>query len=123
MQELSTRKINQNEIQIKGIIHNKTIKYYTYIYVWTNKNKGIQCIIVIFLLVDDYTRMTAFFFLRKKSEAFEHLNIYKGMVETDTESIIKCLRSHNGGDFTSKKFIDLCSKHEIKRQFSTTGTP
>jgi hypothetical protein len=36
------------------------------------------------LLVDDYTRMTAFFFLRKKSEAFEHFKIYKEMVETET---------------------------------------
>jgi transposase InsO family protein len=29
----------------------------------------------------------------------------------------------NGGDFTSKEFIDLCSKHGIKRQLSTTRTP
>jgi hypothetical protein len=36
------------------------------------------------LLVHDYTRMTAIFFLRKKSKAFEHFKIYKEMVETDT---------------------------------------
>jgi hypothetical protein len=35
-----------------------------------------------FMLLDDYTRMTAVFFLRKKSESFEHFNIYREMVET-----------------------------------------
>ena len=54
------------------------------------------------LLVDDYTRMTAICFLNKKSEAFEKFKTYKEMVETKTELKIKCLRSDNGGEFTSK---------------------
>ena len=34
-----------------------------------------------FMLVDDYTIMTAVFFLRNKSEAFENFKFYKEMVE------------------------------------------
>ena len=49
------------------------------------------------LLVDDYTRMTAVFFLRNKSEAFENFKVYKEMVENEMYSKIKCLRSDNGG--------------------------
>jgi hypothetical protein len=54
------------------------------------------------LLIDDYTRMIVVFFLGKKLEEFEHFNIYKEMVEIETELKIKRLRSKNGGEFTSK---------------------
>jgi transposase InsO family protein len=75
------------------------------------------------LLVDDYTRMTTVFFLKNKSEAFENFKIYKEMVENEMDSKIKCLRSYNGGEFISKKFMDYCSSHGIKRQFFVARTP
>jgi transposase InsO family protein len=75
------------------------------------------------LLVDDYTRMTAVFFLKNKLEAFENFKIYKEMVENEMDSRIKCLRSDNGGEFTSKEFMDYCSSHGIKRQLSVARTP
>jgi transposase InsO family protein len=33
------------------------------------------------------------------------------------------LRSDNGGEFTSKYFIQFCENHGIKRQFSSPKTP
>jgi hypothetical protein len=42
--------------------------------------KGLNGEQYFMLLVDDYTRMTTVFFLRKNSEAFDHLKIYKEMV-------------------------------------------
>jgi transposase InsO family protein len=75
------------------------------------------------LLVDDYTRMTAVFFLKNKSEAFEKFKIYKKMVENEMDSKIKCLRFDNGGDFTSKAFMDYYNNHGIKRHFSIARTP
>jgi transposase InsO family protein len=45
------------------------------------------------------------------------------MVENEMDSRIKCLRSNNGGEFTSKEFMDYYSNHRIKRQFFVTRTP
>jgi transposase InsO family protein len=45
------------------------------------------------------------------------------MVENEMDSKIKCLRSDSGGEFTSKKFMDYCNRHGIKRQFSISRTP
>jgi transposase InsO family protein len=67
------------------------------------------------LLVDDYTRMTAVCFLNKNSKESENFKTYKGMVETETKLKIKCLRSDNGGEFTSKEFMEFYNEHGIKR--------
>jgi transposase InsO family protein len=85
--------------------------------------KGLKGERYFMLLVDDYTRMIAVCFLKNKSETFENFKIYKEMVENEMDSIIKCLRSDNGGEFTSKEFIDYCSNHGIKRQFFIARTP
>ena len=69
------------------------------------------------LIIDDYTRMTWVTFLKEKSEAFEKFKIFKAMVENETYMKIKCLRSDNRGEFTSKYFNEFCEIHCIKRPF------
>jgi transposase InsO family protein len=85
--------------------------------------KGLKGEKYFMLLVDDYIRMTAVFFLKNKSKAFENFKIYKDMVENEMDSKIKCLGSNNGGEFTSKEFMDYCSSPGIKRQFAVARTP
>ena len=75
------------------------------------------------LLIDDYARMTWVAFLKEKSEAFEKFKIFKAMDEYESGMKIKCLRSYNGGEFTSNEFNELCEGHGIKRQFSVAKTP
>ena len=45
------------------------------------------------------------------------------MAENEFGMKIKCLRSYNGGKFTSSDFNELCEYHGIKRQFSAAKTP
>ena len=67
--------------------------------------------------------MTWVYFLKGKSEAFEKFKEFNNYVENETDLKIKCLRSYNGGEFTSKEFSKFCEDHGIKRQFSSTRTP
>ena len=51
--------------------------------------KGLKGEKYFMLLVDDYTRMNAAFFLKNKSKAFENFKTYKEMVENEMDSRIK----------------------------------
>jgi transposase InsO family protein len=85
--------------------------------------KGLKGEKQFMLLVDDYKRTIAVFFVRNKLEAFENFKVYKEMVENEMDSKIKCLRYDNGGEFTSNEFMDYYNRHGIKRQFSVARTP
>jgi hypothetical protein len=64
--------------------------------------KGLNGEKYFMLLIDDYTRIIAVSFLKKKSKAFRNFKIFKEMVENEMDLRIKCLRSDNGGEFVSK---------------------
>ena len=75
------------------------------------------------LLVDDCTRMLWVSLLKQKSESFKVFKSFKVQAEKEKESKIICLRTDNGGEFTSNEFISFCSEHGIKIHFSTPYTP
>jgi len=74
------------------------------------------------LFIDDFSRMCWIGLLKHKYEEFETLQSFKALVETESNRKIKCLRSDQGGEFTSDEFFDFCEQHGIKRQFSTIRT-
>jgi hypothetical protein len=75
------------------------------------------------LFIDDFTRMGWICVLKEKSEELNKFKAFKTLVENEKETKIKCLRSDNGGEFTSKYFDIFYEIHGIKRQFSTARTP
>ena len=58
--------------------------------------------------IDDYSRKTLIYFLKKKGDMFERFKELKGLVENLSEKKIKILRSDNGGEFTSSEFNEYC---------------
>ena len=87
------------------------------------RSKGLNGEEYFMLLIDDFSRMTWVYLLKKKSEAFGCFKIFKEQVENEIEQKIKCLRSDNGGEFTSKEFNHYYEEHGIKRQFSAARMP
>ena len=53
--------------------------------------------------IDDFSRNTSLYFLKKKSEVFSKFKEYKALVENQTGKKIKVLRSDNGGEFCEKE--------------------
>jgi hypothetical protein len=100
MQALSTGKTYQEKVQFKGILQNKLVEIVHIDLVAPTRIKGLKGEQHFMLLVDDYTRMTAVFFLNKNSEALENFKTYKEMVDTKKELKIKCLILENVGEFT-----------------------
>ena len=86
------------------------------------QSKGLNGEEYFMLLVDAFIRMTWVCLLKIKLEAFECFKIFKELVENEAELRIKCLRSDNGGEFTSKEFNVYCEEHGIRRQFCCQDT-
>jgi hypothetical protein len=73
--------------------------------------------------IDDFSRNTWIYFLRKKYEVFNKFKEFKALVENQTEKKIMVLRTDNGGEFCRNEFEELCKKCGIARQKTTPYTP
>jgi hypothetical protein len=65
--------------------------------------------------IDDFSRKTWIYFLRKKSKVFDKFKEFKALVENQTEKQIKVLRTDNGGEFCENEFEEFCKKCGITR--------
>ena len=55
--------------------------------------------------IDDFSRYTWVFFLKKKSEVCENFSELKALIENASRIKIKILRSDNGGEYVSNEFL------------------
>ena len=63
--------------------------------------------------IDDFTRKTWVYFLKKKSEVFERFCNFKALVENQSGLHIKLVRIDRGGEYISKKFLRFCRENGI----------
>ena len=61
--------------------------------------------------------------LKKKADVFNVFKQFKTMVEKKTSKSIKCLRTDNGGEFTSLEFEQFCKDEGIFRHKNAVYTP
>ncbi|XP_061717605.1 uncharacterized protein LOC133525334 [Cydia pomonella] len=65
---------------------------------------------------DDYSRKSFAYIMKNKSQVFDCFKHFKAMVEKEKSLPILCLRSDNGGEFTSSKFTQYLKEHGIIHQ-------
>jgi hypothetical protein len=73
--------------------------------------------------IDEFSRNTWIYFLRKKSKVFERFKEFKALVENQSEKIIKVLRIDNGREFYRNEFEEFCKKCSITRHKTNPYTP
>ena len=75
------------------------------------------------VFIDDFTRFTWFFLLKKKNELVVVFKHFKNLVENQYSSKIKVLRFDNGKEYVNSQFQNFCSDHGILHQISCPHTP
>ena len=71
--------------------------------------------------VDDYSGMTFHYFLKAKADASKAMA--KFIADVSKYGDIKCIRSDNGGEYTSVEFKDLLIANKINHQTSAPNSP
>ncbi len=73
--------------------------------------------------IDDYSRKVWVYMLKRKADVLNVFKQFKAMVEKGTGKSIKCLRTNNGGEFTSGEFEQYCKDEGIVRHKTIVYTP
>lgn len=73
--------------------------------------------------IDDHTRKTWIFFMKKEDEVFSKFQEFKALVENQTSKKIMALKSDNGGEYTLNAFKEFCAKDSMRREITIPYNP
>jgi len=73
--------------------------------------------------IDDFSRRCWVYPIRRKADVLAVFKTFKAQMELESEKKIKCLRTDNGGEYTSDEFDNFCQHEGIKNQFTMAYTP
>lgn len=87
------------------------------------KEKSFSGNCYLLTFVDDYSRKTFVFPIKRKSEVFEKFVDFKNTVENQCSNKIKILRTDNGTEYVNNRFSKFLRKHGIVHQKTCPYTP
>lgn len=73
--------------------------------------------------IDEASRKLWVYFLKTKDEVFQHIQEFHAMVEREIGKKLKCLRTDNGGEYTSNAFEAYCANRGIRNETTIHDTP
>lgn len=79
--------------------------------------------LTLFTFSDDASKMVCAYAMKSKGDV---LNIFKGIhvvIERETGKLFKCLRSNNGGEYSSIDFNDYYNKNNIRYKKTVLYSP
>ncbi|KAK2976697.1 hypothetical protein RJ640_013953 [Escallonia rubra] len=79
--------------------------------------------IYFLLFIDDYSRKTWVYVLKKKSEVFSNFKRFKALVEKHNGYQSKAMRSDRGRKFISKEFKAFCEENGIRQPLTIPYSP
>lgn len=73
--------------------------------------------------IDDFSNFTVIYLIKKKSDVFERFREFVQMVESKFSSRISKLRCDNGGEYSSRDFVEFCRQKGIMLDYTISYTP
>ena len=77
----------------------------------------------VLTFIDDFSRFTWVFFLKKKSEVLERFTEFKASVENASGRKIKSLRYDNGGEYIKPDMLQILANYGMQIQHPIPYTP
>lgn len=73
--------------------------------------------------IDDFSRYVWVFFMKEKSDTFSKFKEFRESIEGEVEKKIRCLRTDNGGEYSSIEFSQYLRECRIRHQYTCANTP
>ena len=91
--------------------------------VWQAPVVSLRGAIYFVSFIDDFSRRCWVYPIRRKTDVLAVFKTFKARIELESEKKIKCLRTDNGGEYTSDELDNFCQHEGIKKQFTMAYTP
>jgi hypothetical protein len=75
------------------------------------------------VFIDDFSQKSWIFFMKTKGQVFSQFEEFKALVENQKGKKIRVLRLDNGGEYTSKEFMDFYAGEGIRRELIVPYNP
>ncbi|GMF66379.1 unnamed protein product [Phytophthora lilii] len=85
-----------------------------------SKGGGGQYIVTF---IDDFSRFVQVYLIASKNLVFQRFVEFTALVKTQYRQRVKCIRTDNGGEYTSKRFDAFCRQEWIIHQTSAPYSP
>ncbi|GKB48852.1 retrovirus-related pol polyprotein from transposon TNT 1-94, partial [Tanacetum coccineum] len=73
--------------------------------------------------IDDFSRYVWVYFMKNKSDTLAKFKEFKKSAEAEIGKDVRCLRTDNGGEYTSDEFSNYLQETKVRHQFTCANTP